>query len=166
MVLQPQGSVIQATLGGAMLELGAWEESEALCRNATSLDPMFPNGYFNLSHALKATNQLRRAADRGAPSNLPCVRTPRITISILLIFCWFRAHSKHGWEEYDWRWKLPDFAWLGAVHGDFSKPRWTGEDISDKTILIYTEQGIGDIIQFARYLPLVVQKAKQVIRRG
>lgn len=162
MVLQPQNSVIQATLGGAMLELGAWAESEALCRNATSLDPMFPNGYFNLSHALKATNQLEAAADaaRRATALRPDNADYHFHLAHILLS---QGRFEAGWVEYDWRWKLPDFAWLGAVHGDFSQPRWAGEDISDKTILIYTEQGIGDIVQFARYLPLVVQKAKQVI---
>ena len=38
-----------------------------------------------------------------------------------------------------------------------------GEEISDKTILIYTEQGLGDMILFARYLPMVVQRARRVI---
>jgi hypothetical protein len=40
---------------------------------------------------------------------------------------------------------------------------WRGEDIAGKTILIHTEQGLGDIILFARYLPLVVARAGRVI---
>ena len=44
-----------------------------------------------------------------------------------------------------------------------SRPLWTGEDIRRKTILIYTEQGLGDIILFARYLRLVIAKAGRVI---
>ena len=40
---------------------------------------------------------------------------------------------------------------------------WRGEDIADKTILVYTEQGLGDIVLFARYLPMVVRKAARVI---
>lgn len=68
-----------------------------------------------------------------------------------------------GWTEYDWRWQLPDFAWISNLHGKFSQPLWAGEDIHDKTILIYTEQGLGNMILFARYLPLVVRRARRVI---
>ena len=162
MTLQPQNGVIQATLGGAMLELGAWEESEALCRNATILDPMLPNGYFNLSHALKATNKLAEAADaaRQAITLRPDSADYHFHLAHILLS---QGDFEAGWAEYDWRWKLPDFAWLDSLHGNFLQPRWMGEDISDRTILIYTEQGIGDIIQFARYLPLVVQRARRVI---
>lgn len=42
-------------------------------------------------------------------------------------------------------------------------PTWNGEDISDKTILVHADQGLGDNIMFSRYLPLMVKKAKRVI---
>lgn len=40
---------------------------------------------------------------------------------------------------------------------------WKGENIKDKTLLIYYEAGFGDVIMFARYLPLVAQKCKKLI---
>jgi FkbM family methyltransferase len=160
--LRPQGAVIHATLGGALLELGAWEEAEALCRHATILDPTLPNGFFNLSHVLKATNKLDEAAAavRQAIVLRPDNADYHFHLAHILLS---QGEFDAGWAEYEWRWKLPDFAWLNALQGIELRPRWTGEDISDKTILVYTEQGIGDIIQFARYLPLLVQKARQVL---
>ncbi len=47
--------------------------------------------------------------------------------------------------------------------GILERPRWSGEDISDKTLLICCEQGLGDTLQFVRYVPRVVARAKQVI---
>ena len=63
-----------------------------------------------------------------------------------------------GWKEYEWRWKMPSF-----VPFNCPQPKWQGEDISDKTILVHTEQGNGDAIQFARFLPMVKARCKKLI---
>lgn len=58
-----------------------------------------------------------------------------------------------GWKEYEWRWKDPQ------MFGDlpnFAQPRWTGtEPLAGKVILLGAEQGLGDTLQFCRYVPLV-----------
>ena len=47
---------------------------------------------------------------------------------------------------------------------NFSQPAWNGGDpIAGKTILIHSEQGLGDTIQFCRYVPLVAARGAQVI---
>lgn len=51
-----------------------------------------------------------------------------------------------GWREYEWRWKSDQLP-LRKLRC----PQWKGENLTNKTILIYGEQGLGDIIQFARY---------------
>ena len=42
-------------------------------------------------------------------------------------------------------------------------PRWDGRPIPDKTLLVHTEQGAGDAIQFARYLPLVAERCRRLL---
>jgi FkbM family methyltransferase len=160
--LQPQGVAMHASLGGAMLELGAFREAVALCRQAITLDPTQPHAYFNLSHAFKAMNQLDDAAFAARQAIALCPNSAEYHFHMAHILL-LQGELSAGWAEYDWRWKLPDFAWICALHGAFSQPLWTGEDISDKTILIYTEQGLGDGVLFARYLSLVVRKASRVI---
>ncbi len=160
--LQPQSATVLASLGGAMLELGAWLQAQDLCQKAIALDPTLPTAHFNLSHTFKALNRLQEAADaaRRAIALRPDSAEYHFHLAHILLL---QGDMENGWLEYDWRWQLPDFAWLTATHGIFTRPVWTGEDITSKTILIYTEQGLGDIIQFARYLPLVVKKAAHVI---
>ena len=66
-----------------------------------------------------------------------------------------------GWQNYEWRWKHPD-----AQHNfrAFPQPLWRGgQALAGRTILLYAEQGIGDAIQFARYVPLVAQLGAQVL---
>ena len=66
-----------------------------------------------------------------------------------------------GWIEYQWRRKAPA-AKIPAR--DFAQPLWLGEEnIAGKTILLHSEQGFGDSIQFCRYVPLVAARGARVI---
>ena len=67
----------------------------------------------------------------------------------------------HGWRMYENRWKQIDFA---RDRRDYPQPRWLGQDdISERTILLWAEQGFGDTIQFCRYVNLLVQREAKVI---
>ena len=57
-----------------------------------------------------------------------------------------------GWSQYEFRWLQQP---LLARRPSFRKPVWDGQDLRGKTILLRTEQGIGDVIQFIRYAPHV-----------
>src|SRR5262249_32594240 len=63
-----------------------------------------------------------------------------------------------AWPHYEWRWKI------GAIEPPrLSQPRWMGEDLAGKTILVHAEQGLGDTLQFIRYAPLLRQRGARVI---
>lgn len=66
-----------------------------------------------------------------------------------------------GWVEYDWRWQTPQF-----VSFKCNKSQWQGEDISEQTILVHSEQGNGDHIMFWRFLPLLAERCKELIYFG
>ncbi len=65
---------------------------------------------------------------------------------------------KEGWENLEWRWSMPTNAALNCA-----QPKWTGEDISQKTLLVHTEQGDGNCIQFARFLSLAKARCERLI---
>ena len=160
--LGPAVGLVWSTLGGLLLELGALDEGATACRQAITLTPSLATAHFNLSHACKALNQLAEAeaACRQAIVLRPdCADYHFLLGHILLV----QGDFASGWAEYDWRWKLPAFAWLHNTYGEFTQPLWSGEDLTGKTILIYTEQGLGDIMLFARYLPFVVARGGTVV---
>lgn len=56
---------------------------------------------------------------------------------------------QRGWPQYEHRW---NFEHLDGTLPDFDKPRWTGQDLKDQRILVCQEQGLGDTIQFVRFI--------------
>ncbi|VWC65795.1 TPR domain-containing protein [Burkholderia lata] len=66
-----------------------------------------------------------------------------------------------GWAEYEWRWRDSQ---LDGSRRDFAQPRWThGMPLDGQTILLYPEQGLGDTLQFCRYVPLVKALGARVV---
>lgn len=65
-----------------------------------------------------------------------------------------------GWRAYESRWRMRSFP---TAQRDFGRPRWSGDPLGGRTILVHAEQGHGDTIQFARYLPLLEQRGARVV---
>lgn len=68
---------------------------------------------------------------------------------------------ERGWIEYEWRRRAPA---ARITQRDFPQPLWLGDEgIAGKTILLHSEQGFGDTIQFCRYIALVAERGARVI---
>lgn len=66
---------------------------------------------------------------------------------------------ERGWKQYEKRWQ---FEHLDGKLPKFEKPRWEGQDLQGKTILVTGEQGHGDNIQFSRFAEQLVHKGARV----
>jgi tetratricopeptide (TPR) repeat protein len=67
-----------------------------------------------------------------------------LAVSLLL-----SGNYQRGWSQYESRW---NFEHLDGTLPKYTQPRWVGQDLKDKTILVCQEQGLGDTIQFSRFL--------------
>lgn len=65
----------------------------------------------------------------------------------------------YGWGHHEWRW-LTSMTMRSArpTH----KPEWHGQDLNDRVLLVYADQGVGDTIQFCRYVPLLKKQYPNV----
>ncbi len=63
-----------------------------------------------------------------------------------------------GWEEYEWRWKCPEFQSLGH-----DLPMWDGSPLDGRALLVHAEQGFGDTLQFIRFVPSIATDAGRVV---
>lgn len=78
-------------------------------------------------------------------------------LALLLLL---EGNYEEGWEEYQWRWQSQA---LGHTRRDFDQPSWEGEALAGRTLMVYVEQGLGDAIQFARFIPMIEKDGGRVI---
>jgi tetratricopeptide (TPR) repeat protein len=67
-----------------------------------------------------------------------------------------------GWQQYEFRWLDRK---LMATRPTLAQPRWNGQDLRGKTLLMWAEQGFGDTIQFGRFAPILKQRGASIILR-
>lgn len=144
---------------GAMLNLlGRYEESLKHYAQALPLMPDFSDAYINRGNALLALNRMDEAlasfdtAVAIKPDNADAQFNAAITRLCL-------GNFRDGWKQYEWRWQRKNFGTLPQT----GHPTWRGGDLSGKTVFIMPEQGMGDLIQFVRYVPMVAARGAKVM---
>jgi tetratricopeptide (TPR) repeat protein len=149
--IQPNFAGAHNNLSIALRRQGKLDEAVFQSREAVRIRPDFPEGHNSLATALvrRAYPAEALAAYHEAIRLKPHFPEARWNRAMLWL-----AHGnfEEGWPEYEWRWTQPGF-----TPRKFLQPAWDGSDIRGRTILIYTEQGFGDTLQFTRYAPLVKQ---------
>jgi hypothetical protein len=82
--------------------------------------------------------------------------TARFNRSVCLLLL---GKYEQGWPAYESRW---DYEHLAGTIPQYSQPRWTGQSLENKTILVVGEQGHGDCIQFSRFIWNLHQRGARV----
>lgn len=157
--LAPELAVAHANLGVALLPLDRAAEAEAALRRALALRPDLADAHKNLGIALEHQGRFAEAlaAFERALALAPASAEAHVAHAMALLRM---GDFDRGWVEYDWRWRTR--AALAQVRR-FDRPEWRGEDLRGRTILLHAEQGLGDTIQFLRYVPMVAAGGARVI---
>jgi len=147
------------SLGMTYMAMGRPADALATYQTALRLLPPskstidLPRLYGNIANALNVMGRFEEAIayhDKALAINPKDMTAAWNRAHIFLV----RGEFAEGWKGYESRMQLPNRARLINPH-KYASPRWDGTPFPDKTLLVHDEQGLGDIIQFVRYLPLV-----------
>jgi len=135
-------------LGILLKEQGKFKEAvDAYCK-ALEIVPSYADAYNNLGNAFQLQGNFEDAevAYKKALEINSNFSEAHKNLGMLLLL---NGEFELGWKKYEWRWKCHDFP---SENRNFPQLSLDGTDLSKKSILIWTEQGIGDEIMFANML--------------
>jgi tetratricopeptide (TPR) repeat protein len=129
-------------------------------RRALALAPQSALSWNNYAMACKEAQQWDEAerAAHSACQYAPNDATQRLNLSMIQLL---RGNFAEGWPGHELRWR--GSSELAAGRPVFPKPEWRGEPLAGRTLLVWGEQGMGDLLQFCRYVPML---AERVHREG
>jgi len=154
-------AIFYGNLGMTYDALGKEEESAINFKKALEINPQYDKAHlahYNLGVFFKDKGKIIEALEHydkaiELDENFFEAHWNRSLILLLL------GRFNEGWEEFEYRFKKEK----PTDSRVFNKPKWNGSSLEGKKILIVSEQGFGDDIQFIRYVPLVKEKGGYVI---
>ena len=157
--IQPNYAGPHNNLGNALREQGKLDESIQAYQNAIEIQPDFTEPHNNLGNALREQGKLNESiqAYQNAIEIQPNYAEPHNNLGQTLLL---KGDLHQGWKEYEWRWQCKDFS---SEIRYFPQVLWNGSDLNGKSILVWTEQGVGDQIMFASMLDDLLQMEAKVI---
>jgi hypothetical protein len=154
--IDPTDAKIWTNLGHRLYHMGEFEEAEEVTRRALDLDPNLAFAVCNLSliQSIKGegANAIRNARKAFELDQSPIIET---ALAFALLF---EGKYAEGLKHFEARfpYRLQSFT-------QYPYPPWRGEDVSDKTVLIQADQGLGDTLCYVRFVPAVAARAGRVI---
>ena len=158
--LAPRNAIILSNLSGALRESARHAEALAMADRALEVDPKLGGAHMNRGNALLDLARLDEArqafamARQAQPDDVEAQWA--VGWTSLLSGDWAT-----GLPLFEVRWQKPGFS---SEPRGFTQPLWLGDtDLRGRTILLHAEQGLGDTINFCRYVPLVAELGAKVV---
>jgi len=157
--IEPRAKGALTTLGGRLCGLRKFDEAIGYLNRAIELDPNSVPALVNLGICLRALGKVDEAEAQfeRALALDPTINLIHVNLATTQLM---KGLFHPGWRNYERRF---DPSTQFVRHG-FNAPVWRGEtSISGKTILVHAERGLGDTIQFCRYVPMLEDAGARVL---
>ena len=158
--LSPDRAEVHNIHGNALQGMKRFDAALAAYDKAIALKPDYAEAFNNRGNALEYLMRFDDAiaSFQQAIALKPDYADAHWNEAILRLLI---GDFENGWLKSEWRWKCPA---LGLVDRGFTQPLWLGdESLAGKTILLHSDQGLGDTIHFCRYVPMVAALGARII---
>jgi len=157
--LRPDYAETHNNYGNLLRKQQRYVEAELAFKNAIVLRPSFEKAYFNQGKLAIIQNEYSKAKScfNEALKINPDYVDARANLALVLLRL---GDFVGGWEAYEARYRL-DTMDAQSIPPEIQVPQWAGECLKGKTLLVWPEQGLGDDIQFVRYLSLLKAEGVQ-----
>tara|TARA_Y100001968_G_scaffold329487_1_gene378927 strand:+ start:3419 stop:5590 length:2172 start_codon:yes stop_codon:yes gene_type:complete len=150
--LSPAFAEAHNNLGTAFNKNNKYTEAITSFKLALKYKPNFAKALFNLANTLQEIGDFEAAKnyfDKALEIN-PDYASAHLNLSINHLLL---GNYHSGWDHYEWRWKCKV---LRRAHAQPKIPKWDGlEILKEEKLLLITEQGLGDTMQFMRFVPFL-----------
>ncbi len=159
--INPELANAHGDRGAVLLALKRFDESLQSFERAITLKPDYAEAYDNRGATFQEMQRYDDALanyEKAIAINPGCADAywNKGLLKLLL------GEYKEGWKLYEWRWKSFKKVNIEA----FEKQLWLGQQpVAGKKLLIHMEQGLGDAIQFCRYVPMISALGANIILR-
>jgi tetratricopeptide (TPR) repeat protein len=149
----PDNALAWNNLGLLLKDMNRLPESEAACRRALALNQNLAEVHNNLGNALWQLGRVEQSIDayRHALALRPDYQAARANLALPLLCL---GDYESAWPLYEAR-HDPSLGAEGVARPPVPYPQWQGESLVGKSVLVWPEQGLGDSLQFCRYVPML-----------
>jgi Flp pilus assembly protein TadD len=161
--LKPNYAGAITNMGNAYNKIGEHESAVFFHKRAISIDAKSANHFSNLGTAYKKLGRMHKA--KAAYEKAISLDPEHINahFDLATVYLMLEMYTQ-GFKAYEWRFKKEEMNdHLLAHRAIYSKPYYKEGSLKNVKLLVHTEQGYGDNIQFARYIPNLQKRGAEII---
>ncbi|WP_321494917.1 tetratricopeptide repeat-containing glycosyltransferase family protein [uncultured Desulfobacter sp.] len=156
--IKPANKMAHNNIAVAYLNLGILDKALASVKAAIDIDPEYAEAHSNHGEILRAMGDNDGALV--AINKAISLSADMVSANWNRALIWLsQGNFQDGWPAYEWRWRRPTTRSRVFAHGT----AWQGQDVKGKVLFVYEEQGLGDTLQFIRYLPKLQALGARVV---